>query len=261
MDLIAPPHWSRVDFISDLHLQADQAKTFSAWSNYMDHTPANAIFILGDFFEVWVGDDVLADPNGFEARCAHVMRRNAHRLQIYVMHGNRDFLMASVMMGACNATLLQDPCVLEFANTRWLLTHGDALCLDDKPYLQFRSEVRSQAWQQAFLAKPLAQRLTIARDLRNASEARKNSTHVYADVDTDAALALMALHGATHMVHGHTHQPADHPLGGASCRHVLSDWDLQDTAARAEVFRIEKTATNAHRALRLDLSAATKRPN
>ena len=128
MELLAPSHWRTIDFISDLHLQCAETATFDAWSQYMRQTTANAIFILGDLFEVWVGDDIL-DNDGFEQRCSAVINDAARRASVFVMHGNRDFLMGARLMEQSHATLLDDPTVLTFGEQRWLLTHGDALCL------------------------------------------------------------------------------------------------------------------------------------
>ncbi|MDO8264066.1 MAG: UDP-2,3-diacylglucosamine diphosphatase, partial [Gallionella sp.] len=133
--LQAPSSWRHVDFISDLHLQASETATVQAWQDYMQSTRADAVFILGDLFEVWVGDDVIGgalDPDqapGFEARCAQILQAASRRLAIYFMHGNRDFLLGPAFASASGMTLLNDPTVLDFAGQRWLLSHGDALCL------------------------------------------------------------------------------------------------------------------------------------
>jgi UDP-2,3-diacylglucosamine hydrolase len=236
-ELIATSSWRAIDFISDLHLQADEPETFNAWRRYMQTTPADALFILGDLFEVWVGDDVLQD-HGFEKQCAQVVGQTAGRMATFVMHGNRDFLVGSGLMKACNTTLLSDPTVLTFNNQRWLLSHGDALCLDDVDYMAFRQQVRSADWQQAFLVKPLSERQAIARVLRQQSEARKTSGAAYADVDSQAARQLLLEANARTLIHGHTHKPADHHLGEGMQRVVLSDWDALATPPRAEVLRL-----------------------
>lgn len=238
MEIDAPASWRCVDFISDLHLQASEPQTFEAWVNYLRGTPADAIFILGDLFEVWVGDDVLSDPSSFEAHCANVLLDAAWTRRIYMMHGNRDFLMGSGLMRACHSELLPDPTVLVFAGQRWLLTHGDALCLDDIPYQNFRASVRSTAWQEAFLTKTLQERQSIARGIREQSEARKRAQASYADVDTAAASTWLREAHASHMIHGHTHQPATHQLQDNMERIVLSDWDMLATPPRAQVLRI-----------------------
>lgn len=236
-ELTAEPTWQAVDFISDLHLQASEPASFHAWQRYMQTTPAGAVVILGDLFEVWVGDDVL-QAHGFEQQCAQVIQQTTARAPIFFMHGNRDFLVGNGLMAACNTTLLKDPTVLSFNHQRWLLSHGDALCLDDVPYMQFRQQVRSADWQQAFLAKPLAERQTIARGLRQQSEERKKSGVAYADVCAKAARQQLLEANATVLIHGHTHKPATHDLGGGLQRVVLSDWDATATPPRAEVLRL-----------------------
>ncbi|MEO8119315.1 MAG: UDP-2,3-diacylglucosamine diphosphatase [Rhodoferax sp.] len=242
--LQAPSSWRHVDFISDLHLQASEAATVRAWREYMQSTRADAVFILGDLFEVWVGDDVIdAAPgpdhaSGFEADCAQVLKAASRRLAIFFMHGNRDFLLGPAFAKTSGMTLLDDPTVLDFAGQRWLLSHGDALCLADTDYLQFRSKVRSAPWQQEFLAKPLAERQAIARELRAQSETRKRNTVVYADVDTEASCDWLQTAHANTLIHGHTHKPADHDLVDGLRRVVLSDWDAAATPPRAEVLRL-----------------------
>lgn len=240
MELHTPSHWQRIDFISDLHLQASEPQTFEAWRQYLDQTSADAVFILGDLFEVWVGDDVLTQTSSFEAECSRVLHRASRRLPLYLMHGNRDFLMGDALMRACGATLLPDPTVLQFGPARWLLSHGDALCLGDTDYQVFRSQVRSPEWQHTFLSQPLAMRQDIARSLRSQSEARKQMGTEYADVDTPAALQWLATENASHLLHGHTHKPGFHTLDTAHDRTVLSDWDLGATPPRAEVLRLSR---------------------
>jgi UDP-2,3-diacylglucosamine hydrolase len=166
------------------------------------------------------------------------MAAAAQRLALFFMHGNRDFLVGQALMTSCGATLLADPTVLDFDGQRWLLSHGDALCLDDTEYLQFRRQVQQPAWQEAFLAKPLAERKAIARSLRTQSEARKHSGAVYADVDNTAARQWLQAAGAHTLIHGHTHRPANHDLGQGLQRVVLSDWDAAATPPRAEVLRL-----------------------
>lgn len=238
MELLAPSRWHCIDFISDLHLQASEASTVQAWQRYLRGTVADAVFILGDLFEVWVGDDTLTQSGSFEARCADTLSSAANHLDLYILHGNRDFLMGPALAATCNCTLLDDPTLLSFAGERWLLTHGDALCLDDTDYLQFRAQVRSTRWQYDFLNKSLTERTAIAHSLRAQSEARKRATTVYADVDTGAANTLLQAHSARHMIHGHTHRPATHHLDTERERLVLSDWDLHAQPPRADVLRL-----------------------
>ncbi len=253
--LQAPAHWRHIDFISDLHLQASEPATFESWSNFMLSTSADAVFILGDLFEVWVGDDVvdpvspLQDQAGaFEARCGLILQRTAQRLPVYFMHGNRDFLLGPAFAKACGITLLSDPTVLDFANERWLLSHGDALCLADTDYLKFRAQVRSPKWQSDFLSQPLAQRQAAARALRAQSERLKLGVTSYADLDAQACCEWLHNAHATTLIHGHTHKPADHDLPHGLKRITLSDWDAAASPPRAEVLRLTAPPPGSGRA-------------
>ena len=254
-ELQAPGRWRTVDFISDLHLHAGEPATFDAWQHYLQSTPADAVFILGDLFDVWVGDDVLGSQSTptFEDACAQVLGEAASRMAIFFMHGNRDFLLGQSRTGSslpdiCHITLLDDPCALTFAGQRWLLSHGDALCLDDAPYMAFRQQVRSAAWQQNFLACPLAERQLVARELRQQSQQqqvqRKASGAPFIDLDPGATRAWLHAANAPRLIHGHTHQPALHDLGDGLQRIVLSDWDADPNAdvPRAEVLRLAAAA-------------------
>ena len=237
-ELAAPPAWRTVDFIADLHLNAGEPATVAAWQHYLQTTPADAVFMLGDLFEVWVGDDALDDSAPFEQHCAQVLRQTADRLALFFMPGNRDFLVGPRLMAHCRATLLADPTVLTFAGQRWLLSHGDALCLDDVDYLKFRQQVRSPGWQSAFLAKPLTERQTLARHIRTQSQLHQEGGKNYADVDNATARQWLQAANACTLIHGHTHQPATHDLGGDLARIVLSDWDAQARPPRADALRL-----------------------
>jgi UDP-2,3-diacylglucosamine hydrolase len=246
--LQAPAHWQRLDFIADLHLQAGDEATFDVWRNFMQRTQADAVFILGDLFEVWVGDDAIdasSAGDDFAARCAQVLAATAQRLTLFFMHGNRDFLVGAGFAAACNMKLLDDPTVLEFAGERWLLSHGDALCLQDSDYLQFRSRVRSTQWQQAFLQQSLAQRQAIGRQMRSQSEEHKSmgaaKGDLPVDLDSQATRECLQAGAASTLIHGHTHQPAEHDLGQGLRRVVLSDWDASASPPRASVLRLSAT--------------------
>ena len=246
----APAHWQAVDFISDLHLQAAEPATFERWRAFMQRpmgAHADALVILGDFFEVWPGDDLLtagpATPGAlFVQTCAELLRTHSVQRPVYFMHGNRDFLLGAAAESACGMTALSDPTLLDIFDRRYLLSHGDALCLDDTDYLAFRAQVRTQDWQAAFLAQPLSVRLDVTRSLREQSEAKKTASGsdpaVWADVDTQAARRWLQSAQATTLIHGHTHRPRDHDLGQGLQRVVLSDWDAGAHPARAEVLRL-----------------------
>jgi len=249
-ELRAPAHWKAVDFISDLHLQASHPTTFACWEQFLQRPPverADALFILGDLFEVWVGDDVLDAPASrgdpaFWRRCAALIQVHSQHTPVYFMAGNRDFLLGHAGLRACGMQSLADPTVLDFVGQRWLLSHGDALCLDDTDYMRFRAQVRTPEWQSTFLAQPLAEREAVAHGLRQHSEARKRENahdpSLWADVDAAAARRWLHHASAQTLIHGHTHRPACHDLGSGLQRVVLSDWDAAARPPRAEVMRL-----------------------
>lgn len=251
LDLLrAPAHWQAVEFISDLHLQPGEPKTVEVWRSYLQRPVserADALFILGDLFEVWVGDDVLASAGTpdqtFWRNCADALKAYSRHTPLYFMAGNRDFLLSAEGLRACGMQALSDPTTFEFLGQHWLLSHGDALCLADTDYMRFRQQVRQPAWQRDFLARPLSERTAIARDLREQSEARKRSTandpSLWADVDAEAARAALQAAGAQTLIHGHTHRPALHDLGDGLRRVVLSDWDAAALPPRAEALRLD----------------------
>ncbi len=235
-ELSAPAAWRRIDFLSDLHLSPDTPATLAALEAHLQETAAEAVFLLGDIFEVWVGDDARFDP--FEAQCVAMLRAASERLSLFFMAGNRDFLLGEAMAADCGMTLLPDPTVLDAFGQRWLLTHGDALCLEDTQYQAFRAQVRSPEWQAALLAKPLAERREIGRQMRAASQARGKTMELWADLDTETSKDWLRAAGAVAMIHGHTHRPAVNELGDGFRRYVLSDWDLEAAPPRADILRL-----------------------
>lgn len=237
----ALPHWRAIDFISDLHLHPGLPRTTAAWAAYLAASRADAICMLGDVFEAWIGDDSRALP--FEAGLVEALREGAHRHALAFMPGNRDFLAGAELCAAAGMQLLDDPCCLQAFGQHWLLAHGDAMCLADTRYQAFRAQVRAPAWQQAFLARPLAERSALAQAMRLESRRlqRQHGQHegMAADLDTPACRAQLLACGATTLLHGHTHRPASHDLGDGLRREVLSDWDLDEAAVpRAEVLRL-----------------------
>lgn len=227
-----------VDFLSDVHLRPDAPRTFEAWRAHMLRTPADAVFILGDLFELWIGDDAAAGP--FEAACVEVLRESARTRRVAFMAGNRDFLVGEALRRAVPMEALPDPVVLAGFGSRLLLAHGDAWCLEDAPYQAFRLQVRSPAWQRDFLGRSLPERAQVAASMRQASQARKRSLPdpaLWADLDPDAVIGALRQAGARTLVHGHTHRPARHDLGSGLDRWVLSDWDLDHDPPRADVLR------------------------
>ncbi|MCX7264851.1 MAG: UDP-2,3-diacylglucosamine diphosphatase [Burkholderiales bacterium] len=235
--LNAPAHWRSVDFISDLHLQASEPATFTLWQRYMTTTAADAVFILGDLFEVWVGDDTVA-RQAFLQDCAGILKQSAAHTHVAFMHGNRDFLVGPDFLQSCQVNALQDPTVLCFAGRRWLLTHGDEGCLADIDYQIFRRKVRTSQWQTEFLAKRVSEREDTGRQLRKESQLhKKNAQSVDVDVDAPWACEWLTRTQSSCLVHGHTHRPQDQVLGPGLSRKVLSDWDGAAAQPRAEVLR------------------------
>jgi len=251
----AAPGWERVEFISDLHLRPEDPVTVAAWLSYLEHGTFDALFILGDLFELWFGDDMLQRPP--EASGSELLQRSVAALQaasarapIYLMHGNRDFLLGSAFAQRGGVRLISDPCVLEFADQRWLLSHGDAWCLEDRSYQAFRQMVRAPAWQQGFLARPLAEREALARMARHTSESQRSASSTavanaadapdYGDVDATTACRWLRATGCQTLIHGHTHRPGQHDLGQGLQRLVLSDWCGLSQPPRREVLRLER---------------------
>jgi UDP-2,3-diacylglucosamine hydrolase len=218
-------------FISDLHLDparpeiTDQALAFLE-SGARD---AEALYILGDLFEAWVGDD---DPEPEKRRViAQLKRLTDAGLRCYFMHGNRDFMVGEEFSAASGCALLADPTIIELHGQRVMLMHGDTLCTDDHEYQAFRRVTRNPDWQRAMLARPLAERLAIARQLRETSAASMAGKSMeIMDVNQAAVAAAMREHGVYTLLHGHTHRPAVHNFqvdGRRAMRIVLGDWYTQ----------------------------------
>lgn len=235
---VPAPAW----FISDLHLTEDMPRTRAAFERVLEQaaTHARALFILGDFFEFWIGDEEVDTP--FARDIALALRRLAERgVPVYLMHGNRDFLLGKRFAAAAGATLLPDPSVIVCAGQRVVLSHGDALCTDDVRYNRFRKWTRKRWVQRLFLWLPLSTRLGIARKLRANSEGNRLRQLTYGDATPAAIDALLAATGSHTLVHGHTHRPARHLHGlhGECVRWVLTDWDLDGSHPRAAVLQLD----------------------
>ena len=187
---------------------------------------ADALYVLGDLFEYWVGDDSLALP--FPARIAKRLKKASSGTKTCFMHGNRDFMAASGFADAAGVALLDDPTKIDLYGKPTLLLHGDTLCTEDRAYQAFRVQVRDPAWQRAALARPVEERLAIAQDLRVKSEGAKQGKAMnIMDVTPDAVAAAFRESGCTQMIHGHTHRPARHVHridGKDYVRWVLADW-------------------------------------
>ncbi|MGI9223044.1 MAG: UDP-2,3-diacylglucosamine diphosphatase [Woeseiaceae bacterium] len=223
-------------FISDLHLEADRPEIGEQFLAFLDNEAkdAEALYILGDFFEAWVGDD---DPDEYYASIKKALRAVVDRgVPIYFMHGNRDFMIGETFAAETGATILPDPCLAEFYGNRVLLSHGDALCVDDVEYQQVRAMTRNPEWQAAMLEKPLEERLAIAAHARAQSKAR-NATleEEIIDVNAGEVRKIISEHGADILLHGHTHRPAIHEVevdGRITRRIVLGDWYEQGSVLR-----------------------------
>lgn len=238
--LALPAQWRAVDLMSDLHLSEHLPRTAAAWVRWLEGTDADAIVLMGDVFEVWIGDDLPAD--GFEAHCLDAMARA--RCPVLWMPGNRDFLLGTEAMVRAGLQSLPDPLIVDGPGDEpLLLTHGDELCRGDAPYQAFRREVRSADWQQSFLRRPRPERQALAAAIRAESQQRHEAragSHGMAegDVDTVAAQDWLGASGCRLMVHGHTHRPGRTAWAHGTAREVLSDWDLDDPRhPRAEVMR------------------------
>ena len=222
----------RALFVSDLHLAGERPATSERFFQFLaeEARRADALYVLGDLFEYWLGDDELGEAGDpLAAEVARGLRALSDAgCQVGVMHGNRDFLLARDFCKAAGAALLEDPTVLPIAGERVLLMHGDTLCTDDTDYQNWRRTARSDAWQRDFLAQPLAERRRAIQGLRAKSKeviAAKPADIM--DVNAEAVREAFRRHGVRRMIHGHTHRPARHELevDGKRCeRWVLPDW-------------------------------------
>lgn len=226
-------------FISDLHLSADQPASMAAFRHFIatQAPQAEALYILGDLFEYWAGDDDLDDP--FHAQIIRGLSSlAAHGTRLYLLHGNRDLLMGTTLAQACHATLLHDPTLVDLYGTPTLLSHGDTLCTDDTEYQRYRAQVHEADFQQQFLAKPLTERKAYIEQLRSRSHTEKQGKNsAIMDVNDQAVTTLLREHQYPRLIHGHTHRPKrhEHVLDGHVCeRWVLGDWENKANALRCD---------------------------
>jgi UDP-2,3-diacylglucosamine hydrolase len=216
-------------FISDLHLSPRSPGATCLFLQFLAGRARQAteLFILGDLFEAWIGDDDIDSPEHAEIVVA-LRAASEAGVRISLLHGNRDFLLGPGFAAAAGVTLISDPYILSTAEWQFVLSHGDALCLDDTAYMAFRAQVRNPEWQAALLAKPLAERRAIAAHMREVSEAsQRGKDNPYTDLDAGATDDFLRQHGYATFIHGHTHQPAthDHIVDGIHVeRWVLADW-------------------------------------
>jgi UDP-2,3-diacylglucosamine hydrolase len=230
-------------FISDLHLQESHPRTLDAFLGFLrEHASrAEALYLLGDIFEYWAGDDDLDSP--FHQQIIKALRALADRgVAVYWMAGNRDFLVGQDFARAAGLRLLPDPYVADFGGQTVALVHGDAQCTDDHKYMAFRAQVRDPAWQRQFLAMPLAQRKAIIAGLREGSrQSHGEKSYEIMDVTADAVSALHDASGAEVIIHGHTHRPALHlDAQTGRRRYVLPDWELDTEPQRGGWIAIDE---------------------
>lgn len=214
-------------FVSDLHLQAAHPRTAEAFFAFLAGRAPHAerLYLLGDIFEYWAGDDDLDEP--FHRRVTGALRAVSDAgTAVYWLAGNRDFLVGPGFAESAGLRLLEEPHVIQAGGKRIALVHGDAQCTADLKYMAFRAQVRDRAWQQQFLGMPLAQRKAIIAGLREGSrEAQADKSYEIMDVAPAAVQALFDEAEATVIIHGHTHRPAVHETEGR-LRYVLPDWEL-----------------------------------
>ena len=241
-------------FISDLHLTAERSQINLQLIDFIEiiALKAEALYILGDLFEYWAGDDDTADP--LNQQVAAALKQLTQRgVPVYLMHGNRDLLIGLTFAALCGASIIPDPTVMDLYGKRTLLMHGDTLCTDDTEYQKFRAYARNPVTQQQFLQQPLAARHQQLRGMRAQSETSKSIKPAeIMDVSPATVEAVLRDHGYPRLIHGHTHRPArhQHTVDGHTCeRWVLSDWYdrghyLQCDATGCRALQVASTLTN-----------------
>ncbi len=215
-------------FISDLHLTPERPAITRAFQRFLeqDAPTATTLYILGDFFEYWIGDDVMDD---FHRQIAHSLQQLSGKgVDIYLMPGNRDFLIGNSFCQQADCTLLADPTLIQLDNKPVLLMHGDSLCTSDVSYMRFRKVVRNPIIQKLALSLPSCWRRNLAENLREKSRNAGSSKPMsIMDVTPSAVDQIMAKFGVKTLIHGHTHKANTHPLPDSRQRIVLGDWDAK----------------------------------
>jgi UDP-2,3-diacylglucosamine hydrolase len=225
-------------FVSDVHLDAGSPEAIAQFLGFLrDHAArSQALYILGDLFETWIGDD---DPEPQKDRVRAGLRALTHTgVAVFILHGNRDFLIGREFCESTGCRLIADPIISEFDGERILLTHGDALCTDDHSYQELRSIVRTPTWQRKFLALPVTDRDMLANQARAGSKQHTSrTTPIIMDVNPEAVVAAFRATGVNRIIHGHTHRPAVHEMvvdGQTVQRIVLGAWYEQGSYLRYE---------------------------
>lgn len=233
-------------FISDLHLTEERPEIIALFRTFLREQAAHAeaLYILGDLFEAWLGDDaVSADMQPVLDELARLTKSG---VPVFILVGNRDFLIGEQFARMTGCTLLPDPSVIKLYGTDTLLMHGDTLCTDDVDYQQFRRQVRDPTWQAAVLAKSIEERMAMARAARAESALRtREKSDAIMDVNENAVLEVFRSHGVTRLIHGHTHRPAIHQLWVDETpvtRIVLGDWYDQSSVLSVSEDGVELTS-------------------
>ncbi|MFA7553286.1 MAG: UDP-2,3-diacylglucosamine diphosphatase [Spongiibacteraceae bacterium] len=216
-------------FISDLHLDPSRPAVIQAFLTFIENqaSKADALYILGDFFEAWIGDDDVNELN--TTVISHLRQLTSAGTPVYLMHGNRDFLIGERFAEQSGCQLICDPTLIDLYGQKVLLMHGDSLCIDDIDYMAFRQQCRSPQWQAGMLAYSLEQRRALATQLREQShQANSNKADDIMDVNQDEVIRVLQQHDTQILIHGHTHRPKIHDLMANKLpakRIVLGDWD------------------------------------
>lgn len=233
-------------FIADLHLQTEEPAITAGFLRFLAATAqeADALYILGDLFEAWIGDD---DPNPLHRQIAAALKALTDSgVPVYFLHGNRDFLLGQRFARESGMTLLPEEKVLELYGKRLLILHGDTLCTDDAGYQAFRAKVHQPWLQKLFLALPLFIRMRIAAKMRaDSTSANRNKSQAIMDVNPQAVVNVMEKHQVQHLIHGHTHRPDIHTLtanGAAAHRYVLGAWHQEGSMVKVTADKIELIA-------------------
>ncbi len=233
-------------FIADLHLSGERPHIIRLFRNFLkkEARQADALYILGDLFEAWLGDDAV--PPDMIDVLHDINHLTKSDVPVYVMVGNRDFLLGAEFENMTGCTLLPDPSIVNLYGTDTLLMHGDTLCTDDIDYQTIRKQIRSPQWRQAILAKSIEERVQIAREARAESRARtREKSDDIMDVNAQAVENVFRTHGVTRLIHGHTHRPAVHNSiinDKAVTRIVLGDWYNKASVLRITTDTAELTA-------------------
>lgn len=235
-------------FIADLHLSGERPNIIRLFQTFLkeEAAQADALYILGDLFEAWLGDDAV-QPDMVDV-LASLKQLTESGVPVFIMVGNRDFLLGPEFENMTGCTLLSDPSVVNLYGTNTLLMHGDTLCTDDVDYQAFRKQVRNPEWQKTILSKSIEERIKIAREARAESRARTTEkSETIMDVNAQAVEHVFRKHNVTQLIHGHTHRPATHKStvdNKSVARIVLGDWYEQASVLRMTA---DSTTLTPHR--------------